>query len=239
MASYFREPVNGMLHFSALLFSLLAIGFMLGVVVHDTTKLVTVGIYGMGMCLTFLASTAHHWVRSTPDREFLLLKLDHAAIYLFIAGTYTPIVWLLLPSPGRVWLLITVWLLAVVGIAHKMIFFKKPAAITDPPDRTSVILYVLLSWMIVFEIGPLMQALHGEGLMLVGLGGACYTLGGLIVTTKAFDWAPDIFGHHEIWHVLVIGGTACLYLFIYWHVLPANTIAVHATRPSVPITAAR
>ncbi|MBC7543457.1 MAG: hemolysin III family protein [Candidatus Sericytochromatia bacterium] len=220
MATYFREPVNGLLHFSALLASLLATGFMLGLVAHEPAKLVTIGIYGLGMCLTFLASTAHHWVRSTPKRELLLLKLDHAAIYLFIAGTYTPIAWHLLPAPGRVYFLTVVWLIAVGGIVHKMLFFKTPADITDPPDRVSVILYVLMGWMIVFEISPLMQALHGEGLALVGVGGAFYTLGGLIVTTKAFDVAPGTFGHHELWHVLVIGGTACLYMFIFWHVLP-------------------
>jgi hemolysin III len=220
--SSFREPMNGLLHFGALMTSLVATGFLLGQTVRYPDKLLTLGIYGLCMSLTFLASSAHHLVHADRRTEEWLLKLDHAAIFLYIAGSYTPITVTLLPDPVRWQFLTVVWLIAAAGVAYKLVVFKAPADLSDPPDRLSVAVFVIMGWLIVWQFPALMAQLNEGALRLGLLGGAFYTLGGVILTSKAFDFWPGLLGHHEIWHVCVIGGSVCIYLLIYWHVLPVR-----------------
>jgi hemolysin III len=218
----FREPINGILHFGALLVSLLGTGYLLGLSAQQPLKQLTLGIYGLCMSLTFLASTAHHLIHGPRRLEEWFLKLDHAAIFLFIAGTYTPVTMHLLPVTARWPVLGIVWTIAVLGVLYKLIVFKVPEDLSTPPDRLSTLAYVLMGWVIVFQAPALLQSLSGTGLILGLLGGMFYTVGGIILTTQSFDFAPGLLGHHEIWHLFVIGGTVCLYLLICWDVVPST-----------------
>jgi hemolysin III len=113
--------------------------------------------------------------------------------------------------------------MAAIGIAYKLVFFQTPDDISAPPDRLSTFIYVLMGWTIATQIPALLQALPRNGLLLAVLGGVIYTIGGVILTTRAFDFWPGRLGHHEIWHLCVIAGAVCFYLLIYWHVLPVQT----------------
>lgn len=218
----FREPTNGLLHFGALLASLLGTGFLLGLAARQPLKQVTLAIYGLCMALTFLASTAHHLLHAPRHWEEWLLKLDHAAIFLFIAGTYTPVAMYLLSNPARWQVLATVWTMAVLGVWYKLVAFRVPEDLSAPPDRLSTLVYVLMGWVIVFHLPTLRQTVSTNGMILAALGGMLYTIGGVILTTRSFDYAPGWLGHHEIWHLCVIGGTICLYLLICWDVVPST-----------------
>ena len=166
---------------------------------------IVVSIYAAAMLLMFLSSTLYHAV-ALPNAKQVLKKIDHIAIYLLIAGTYTP--FMLLSVGG--WLGITatvlIWLVALVGILFKCFA-------TGRFPKLSVITYLLMGWFAVLYIYPLYQALSGEGMWLLVFGGLCYTLGVLFYVAKKIQFT------HAIWHAFVVGGCLCHFFAIYHYVI--------------------
>ncbi len=160
------------------------------------------------MILLFSASAAYHLLRATPGTERLLRRIDHAAIYLLIAGTYTPVCVSVLPGALGVTLLVAVWALAAVGVAAKAFFFDRI------PSWVSTVLYVAMGWLAVVAVVPLVKALPAEGIAWLAAGGFLYTLGAVIYAVKRPDPFPGVFGSHEIWHLFVSGGAAAHFLLM-------------------------
>ena len=162
-------------------------------------------VYGLSMILMFLSSTLYHWTQSA-DLKALLKVVDHSAIYLLIAGTYTP--FMVLAIGGWVGLagMIIVWSIALVGITCK-VFAKQRF------PKLSVITYLLMGWIALFFIYPLYHALTTEGLWLLFAGGLCYTVGVLFYVAKKIQFT------HAIWHVFVVAGCICHFFSIYYHVI--------------------
>lgn len=162
-------------------------------------------VYGATLILMFLSSTLYHAISHHQAKSWLKL-FDHSAIYLLIAGTYTP---LLLVSVGG-WLGITmtalVWVLALGGVAFKLIAQHRF-------PRISVATYLLLGWIALGVIYPLYQALPGGGLWLIVAGGLCFSLGVIFYVAKTVKYT------HAIWHLFVLGGCACHYCSIYFYVV--------------------
>lgn len=211
----FRDPVNGFLHLGALLASLVAGAALLWACRADGLKLAAVAVYVLGMAGCFLGSTLHHLVRGERALEMRLLRWDHAAIYPFIAGTYTPVCLLLLPRGPGLALLAAVWAIAAAGMVYKLGFAPEPASVDDPPPAVDTALYVAMGWLIVFQLGELVARAKGGTLGLAVAGGLAYSIGGAILSRRWLDLVPGRFGHHEVWHLCVIAGAACFYAFLW------------------------
>jgi hemolysin III len=153
------------------------------------------GVYCASMILLFSVSAAYHWLPAGATKD-LLRRLDHAAIFLFIAGSYTPFVLGSLAEEGY-WFLATVWLIATAGTVAKC-----ANCLTHPFISTS--LYLGLGWLAVFILQPLMVAMPPEGLALLVTGGVLYTLGAVV-----FHFDDRIVYGHFVWHLLVLGASGC------------------------------
>lgn len=162
-------------------------------------------IYGATMLMLYTASTLVHSFREGKIKD-LFETLDHSCIYLFIAGTYTPIMLTVLRGPLGWSLFGIVWGIAVAGVVFKAFFTKRFLFL-------STLFYVLMGWMVVFAWGPLQAALQPGGLRLLVAGGILYTLGSVFYVWRAFRY------HHAVWHVFVVAGSACHFFAILLYLL--------------------
>lgn len=152
-------------------------------------------------------SAAYHRPTWNPVQRQRMRRLDHAGIYLQIAGTYTPICMLAVPAPAGDRLLGLVWAGALLGIVKSVLWVHAPKPL-------SALLYVLLGWAVVAEWSAVRAGIHDRGVTLLLVGGVLYTLGAVIYARKGPDPWPTVFGYHEIFHVLVILAAACHYAVV-------------------------
>jgi hemolysin III len=203
----FRQPVSGLTH---LLTAVLAfIGAVLLVVRGGGPpgQTIALGIYGLSLVLLFGCSAAYHLIRSGPRGTLLLRKLDHTAIYLLIAGSYTPICYLKLAGFWKWGLLVIIWSLAGIGIGVKIFIIKAPRWLTAG-------VYVVMGWLAVLAIRPILASLSAGALFWLAAGGIIYTLGAVIYILKKPDFVPGIFGFHEVWHLFVMLAAAAHFIAI-------------------------
>lgn len=166
----------------------------------DLPVLLGLGIYG-GALVAMLACSALYNLSGDDRRRRFYRRLDHAGIFLMIAGTYTPFTLILLGDGRALGLLALVWTLALIGAAVELAALIRSGAIL-----TSA--YLLLGWVIVAQIGPLADALSRSGLILLVAGGVLYTVG------AAFHHWRSLPYHNAIWHLFVVGAAACHYLAV-------------------------
>jgi len=172
----------------------------------DTWHLISFSIYGISLVILYFSSTLLHAIQNIKIKNKFEV-MDHAAIYLLIAGTYTP--FLLVPLRGTLgWTIFgIVWGLALVGIILKLFFVKRFIVL-------STICYILMGWIIVVAIKPLYEALSFPGMMWLVAGGLLYTFG-----TIFFLWRKIPY-HHAIWHLFVLAGSAAHFITVFFYVLP-------------------
>ena len=173
----------------------------------DALKIVSFSIYGTSLIGLFLFSTLYHWVRSEKAKHVFEI-LDHCAIYILIAGSYTPFTLITLKGAWGWSLFGVVWGLTVAGIVFKAFFVKKFKVF-------SVMIYLLMGWLVVIALQPLTQNLAAEGIGWLAAGGLIFSFG---VSFYAFKKLPF---HHVIWHLFVIAGCACHFFSIFFYVLPS------------------
>jgi len=168
--------------------------------------IVSFTIYGSAMLLLYTASTLVH---SFPEGKLkrLFEAMDHSCIYVFIAGTYTPILFHIVQ--GRLgWILFgIVWGIALLGIVFKSFYASKFLF-------TSTLLYIAMGWIIVFAWGPLVERMPPDGLTLLITGGALYTIGTVFYVWRSFPY------HHAVWHLFVLAGSVLHFFAILFYVLP-------------------
>jgi channel protein, hemolysin III family len=162
-------------------------------------------VYGVTMLMLYVASTLVHSFREGKVKD-LFETFDHSCIYLFIAGTYTPIMLTVLRSPLGWTLFGIVWGIAVAGIVFKAFFTKRFLYL-------STLFYVLMGWMVVFAWGPLQNAMSPSGLNLLIAGGVLYTLGTIFYVWRAFPY------HHAVWHLFVLAGSVVHFFAILLYLL--------------------
>ena len=173
---------------------------------HDGYRIVSACIYGASMITFYCLSTAYHSVRK-PRVRYVFRILDHASIYLMIAGSYTPFALVTLRGPWGWSLLGTVWGLGSVGAGMKTVTTHRLPFIGP-------LLYIALGWSVVVAWHPLTAALAANGIYLLVAGGVAYTFG---VVFYLWDRLPF---NHAIWHLFVLTGSACHFFAIYYYVTP-------------------
>lgn len=173
-----------------------------------------VAVYGATLISLLSASTAHHAVQTAhgSERSGIMRRLDHVSIYLFIAGTYTPVTLLAL-SPGWGWSIFgVVWGVALAGVLLKLFAPFAPRWLTTAT-------YVAMGWIAVVGIKPLLQAFSTSALLLMLAGGVVYTVGAVGYALKKPDLWPQAVGFHGVWHVLVLLGAGLHYALIAMYVV--------------------
>ena len=203
----FREPINGLTHFFAAIVSLLGLVVLLVKGWGNGLQAVAFLIYGTSLILMFSASTAYHLTDSSNRVISYLRKLDHTAIYLLIAGTYTPICLFFFEGFWRIGLLSIVWAFAVAGIVVKLFTIRAPRWVTAG-------IYLVMGWLSILAIGEILRTMPQGALIWLVIGGLFYTIGAVIYITKKMDFRPGIFGFHEVWHIFVILGAFSHFLLI-------------------------
>lgn len=172
---------------------------------NSIAEVTSVSIYGASLILMFLASTVYHSVFQQRIKQKFKI-IDHAAIYLLIAGTYTPFLIISLEGAIAVASTIIIWLLAVVGVCFKVFTGTRF-------PKASLITYLGMGWFVLLIIYPLYQTLHTNGLWLLFAGGICFSVGVIFYTAKSIRFT------HAIWHLFVIAGCTCHFLSVYNYVI--------------------
>jgi hemolysin III len=199
---YYGERFNGYTHLAGALLAIAGASALinLAAVRADPWRLASFTIYGTTLCLLYLASTLYHGTRGRA--KLIFRKLDHCAIYLVIAGTYTPFALVTLNGEYGWTLFGAVWSLALVGILQEC-YVARGARVT------SLLIYLLMGWIAIFQLEPLIEALTWNGFTWLLGGGLIYTAG---VVFYLYD---ERFRHwHGIWHLCVLGGSAVHYVAI-------------------------
>jgi len=208
-----REPVNGLTHIVAALLAVGGLGLLLHLGRGSTNKLIVLGIYGLSLILMFSTSAAYHSIDAGPRTMDLLRKLDHLAIYLLIAGTYTPICLYYLPVSWRTALLVTIWMLTAIGIAVKLFIINAPRWLTAG-------VYLLMGWLGAIAASDVLSLIPLGVLFWLITGGVFFTVGAVIYITGRPNPYPGRFGFHEIWHIFVILGAFSHFVIMAAYIAP-------------------
>lgn len=208
-----KEPVNTWTHFIAFVGAIIALVFLVITSKNSVSKLIIMTIYGLSMIVLYGASSVYHWAQTTPQKEIILKKIDHIAIYFLIAGTYTPVFYYGLVGTWRWTMLAAVWTLAIVGMALKIWFIHAPRYV-------SAIFYVSLGWIALIPFLQLIKHLPLDAIILMAVGGVAYTMGAIIYATKIFDFFPKRFGFHEIFHLFIAAGSIIHFIMIFTYIVP-------------------
>src|SRR5512133_3917491 len=201
-----KPVLRGVSHEIAAFASLPAWSALIGVA-GDGAGRVAAATYGACLVTLFTVSAVYHRPRWSPRVRAVIGRCDNSAIFLLIAGTYTPFGLLLGPGPGYA-LLAAIWIGAALGIVLSVTWPRAPKALMAA-------LYVLLGWIIVPVLPALRAAIGDDALRLLLVGGLVYTAGAVVYALRSPDPFPGVFGYHEIFHLLVIAAAACHFVVVF------------------------
>ncbi|ANF82427.1 hemolysin III [Acinetobacter sp. NCu2D-2] len=162
-------------------------------------------VYGFSMILLFTGSALYHFCK-TPEKRAWYKKLDHTAIYYLIAGTYTPFLAIAIPTAKAHYLLIALWVIALIGTLFKLIFIHRF-------QKISLAAYLVMGWLAVLVIDDMQRFLSEQALTYLVIGGLSYTVGALFYALKRVRYT------HAIWHIFVLIGAGSQFLSIYLYVI--------------------
>ena len=201
-----EEKLNIWSHAFGIFLSIIALVLLIIKAVQQDNiwMMISFPIFGVSLILLYLASTLYH-ASKEPQKRFKLKVFDHAAIYVLIAGSYTPFTLVSLNGETG-WLIFSmVWVMAFTGIILKLFFTGKFKIV-------STAMYVLMGWLIVFYFQDLTASLHEKGIFYLILGGVLYTIGAILYSIKKIKF------NHAIFHFFVLAGSFCHFLSIYLYV---------------------
>jgi len=202
-----EEIANSVSHGLGCLFGVVGLVLLLVQAVErdaDVITFVSYSLYGGSMILLFLASTLYHAIPHQPAKPWLK-KVDHCAIYLLIAGTYTPFLLVGLRSPLAEGLMVVIWSLALLGILFKLVFAHRFKVL-------SVVTYLLMGWLSLVVIYQMATKLSAASVWLLAIGGIVYSLGVIFYVNRRIPF------NHAIWHAFVLGGAICHFCAIYFYI---------------------
>ncbi len=205
-----RPALRGVLHLGATLVALAGTALLL-LVANSPTGYVGGAIFASSLVLLYGTSATYHSIPWGPTARRIVKRLDHAMIFVLIGGTYTPFC-LEVSWAWGIPMLSVVWGLAGAGALLKIVW-------PDAPRWLSVTLYVALGWLALVAAAELVAEFSGVELALLTMGGVLYTLGGVVYALRRPDPAPRIFGYHEVFHALVVAGSATHFSLLAFFVL--------------------
>ncbi len=203
---FWEELANSLTHGAGLVASIIAMVTLIIIAngEQDATKIIVGAIYGSSLILCYLASTLYHSIQQPTLKHYLKI-FDHAAIYLLIAGSYTPFTLYVIKGDWGFWMLTAIWSLAILGVVFKLFFVHRFKIF-------STLIYLTMGWMALLAIQPLFENLPFEGLFLLVAGGLCYSVGVIF-----FLWEKLPFSH-AVWHLFVLGGSVCHFFAVLLYV---------------------
>jgi hemolysin III len=203
-----EEKLNVISHALGLVLSVVALVLLVvySSIYGNSWHIVSFSIYGASLILLYSASTLYHYVQKPKLRQKLNI-LDHSAIYVLIAGTYTPFALIVLKGWVGWAIFSASWALAIFGVIFKFYY-------TGKYDKISTIAYVLMGWIIIFAIKPLINNFPIEGLLWLLAGGLFYTIGAILYSIKSIKY------NHAIFHIFVLLGSFSHFIAIFFYVLP-------------------
>jgi len=169
----------------------------LSLLVQGTSARIAVLVYGVSICLLLGISALYHRGRWSEAAARWIQRVDHSAIFVLIAGSYSPLFILLSPAGERVGALALVWLLAAVGVLKAIVWPKSPGWVTAA-------LAIAVGWCGVMHVSALADVMGPVALVLIVAAGITYTVGGVIYASRRPDPIPKVFGYHEVFHALVV-----------------------------------
>lgn len=210
--SYREEIAHSIIHGVGIVLAIAALAILTGLSVLRGGPLHVVGcaIYGTTLILLYSASTLYHSI-PIPHVKEVLRTLDHSAIFLLIAGTYTPFCLVTLEGVWGWSMFAAVWSLAVIGILLRVLRGRKSA-------KASVFVYILMGWLILVAFKPLLAHMSSAGMTYLVLGGLTYTLGVIFYVWRSLPY------HHAIWHLFVLGGSIFHFFAILQSVIPTARV---------------
>lgn len=213
MIKNFRDPVSGLSHLAAAAAAFLGLLGLLWLGWGSLEKELSLLVYGLSLIGMLSASATYHLVKSSPEVIQRLRKLDHSAIYLLIAGSYTPICLHFFAGFWRWGLLGVIWGMAAAGIITKLFMIRAPRWI-------SAGIYLLMGWLSIMAVGEMLRSMPAGALSWLVAGGLFYTVGAVVYITRKLDFYPGVFGFHEVWHIFVILGCLCHFILVAAYVAP-------------------
>lgn len=212
-----KDPISGISHLIGALLSLFGTILLLYFAYQekDAVKIVSFFIFGFSMLFLYTSSAIYHIFGHSPEEVDVFRKIDHAMIYILIAGTYTPFCLIALKGAWGISMLITIWILAAAGTST--VFFK--SFWTKVPRRLATSLYVFMGCLSFIIVYPLYKATNIETVAWLLIGGIFYISGAFIYSRKKPNISKN-FGFHELFHVLVLLGTLSHFWGIYKYILP-------------------
>jgi hemolysin III len=172
-------------------------------------------VYGAGLCVLFAGSAAFHRWHCGPRLRTLLCRIDHSAIFVFIAASYTPVALLVLEGPTGWTLFGAAWAGALAGVALSLLWISAPRVLFAAT-------YVALGWLAIIAIPELVASLPVTPLVLIATGGVLYTIGAVVYALRRPDPWPRVFGFHEVFHALVIAAAALHFVAMAGWIIPAG-----------------
>jgi hemolysin III len=213
LASPPKPLLRGWLHAVGAVAALITTIVLLVETAGDRTRFLSLLVFGLSMILLYVVSAIYH-IGTWPERRRTILRtLDHANIFVFIAGAYTPICVILFGGVARTALLIVIWALALLGVVGSFFALRLPR-------WALALLYIGMGWISLILLPHMMRVISFQPVLLLVTGGLLYTVGALIY---AFRWPnplPRVFGFHELFHLLVIAGTVAITATIWVWVVP-------------------
>lgn len=205
-----KEPVSSLTHlFGAVTAVPLTVLLIYRAVQYGTAwHVVSFAVFGMALLLLYTASAVYHMLPLKEKYSNILRRIDHMMIFILIAGTYTPICLIPLRGPWGFSILSVVWVIALLGIVLKALWLGAPRWLSTG-------LYIFMGWIVVIAFYPLAKAVSGATLACLVAGGVVYTAGGVLYGLKWPKFRSKSFGFHEIFHLLVLGGSAFHIVFMF------------------------
>lgn len=201
-----EEIANSITHGIGILFSVVTLTILLVYSIWEKSaiSIISFSIYGFGSISLYVASTLYHSIPNEKVKKILRV-FDHSSIFLFIAGTYTPVTLLSMTGYWRIGLLVAIWTIAILGIIFKIVTYGK----FDKYKIVSLILYILMGWIVIIAIKPMMEMIPSGFLWWLLAGGVAYTLGTIFYANKKIPY------NHATWHLFVLAGSVLHFLGIF------------------------
>jgi hemolysin III len=207
MLKKLREPVNSLTHWGGAILALTGLITLLIIGWSTPAKIISLTIYGLSLIGMFSASATYHMVRVKDKALVIFRKIDHSAIFLLIAGTYTPFCVNAFEGFWKWGMLSIIWSLAVIGIIVKVFYIKAPRWL-------NTVIYLVMGWLCVAAVGQMLAALPVWVTVWLIAGGVIYSLGAIVYMTKIFNFVPGVFGFHEVWHIFVMLAAAAHFVAV-------------------------